>query len=84
MWFFANAFSSVFTISVPDLPTNVKYGATAITSVDGSGVYVQYDEKFYELDCSNKCKWTDMSQTLPKAVVYGIMMYIPPEMSCFS
>jgi len=69
---------------IPDLTTNVEHGTTAITSVDGSGVYVQYEEKFYELDCSNECKWTVMSQTLPKAVDYGIMMYIPPEMSCFS
>jgi len=73
---------------IPDLPTSnpygVQFGATAITSVDGSGVYVQYDEKFYELDCSNECKWTVMSQTLPKAVRHGIMMYIPPELTCFS
>ena len=73
MWFFANTLSYVFTISVPDLPANVYSEATAITSVDGQGVYVQYEEKFYELDCSNECKWTVMSQTLPKAVRHGIL-----------
>ena len=82
----------VITISVPDLPvqTFVKSPA-AITSVEGNGVYVQYDEKFYELNCKvhtykyfQSCKWTVMSQTLPKPVLAGIMMYLPPELTCFS
>jgi len=69
---------------IPDLPSLGVRHATAITSVDGRGIYVQYDEKFYELNCSNRCKWTVMSQTLPKAVRRSIMMYLPPEVTCFS
>jgi len=68
---------------ISDLPTNI-FDPTAITSLDGKGVYVQNDENFYELDCSTECKWIVMAQTLPKSVYGAIMMYLPPDMTCFS
>jgi len=76
----------IFSISVSDLPISANYPSTmaTITSLDGKGVYVQYNEKFYELDCTTTCTWTVMSQTLPKAVNHAIMMYLPPEVTCFS
>ena len=74
---------NTFSISVSDLPINM-FHPTAITSLDGKGVYVQNFEKFYELECSTECKWNLMSQTLPKSVNNAIMMYLPPDVTCFS
>jgi len=68
---------------ISDPPTDIS-GPTAITSVDGKGVYVQNEDEFYELNCSTMCSWTTMPQTLPKAVTSAIMMYLPPEVTCLS
>jgi hypothetical protein len=68
---------------ISDLPDDIIW-PTAITSLDGKGVYVQNKDTFYELKCSTTCSWTVMSQTLPKAVGAAIMMYLPPEVTCFS
>ena len=78
--------------SLPDYlhMDNDKYrGAKALTSLDGKGVYVQYKNKFFEYTCTWGgnfvifCSWTIMPQQVCNGVVGAVMMYLPPETTCF-
>ena len=57
--------SNIYSFSVQDIPS--PYDPTrgnsprAITSVDGSGAYVQQNDHVFELACStSKCSWSLM------------------------
>ena len=68
--------------SVSSLPTTHHtdfWGAKALTSLTGHGVYLQSYKYFYELSCdTNSCHWQIMEHQLTQSVQYSSMMYLPP------
>ena len=79
--------SNISSFSVQDIPP--PYDPTrgnlprAITSVDGSGAYVQQNDHFFELTCStSKCSWSLMDQKLNVGLHGTVLMYLPTDFEC--
>ena len=76
-----------YSILVSSLPSG--YGTNwpqsrALTSLDGKGAYLYSNgDRFFELNCETDCTWSVMSQKLPKNTTNAIMMYLPPNVTCF-
>ena len=71
---------------VSDIPSPYEVttdGPQAIISTDGNGVYIQQNEHFFELTCSNtECLWKTMSQKLKVGRDGAVLMYLPPDFQC--
>ena len=71
---------------VDDIPSSYEAssdGPRAITSVDGTGVYLQQDDQFFELTCSvEKCSWSPMDIKLNIGREGPLLMYLPPNFQC--
>ena len=71
---------------VDDIPSSYEAnsdGPRAITSVDGTGVYLQQDDEFFELTCSVKrCLWSEMDIKLDIDREGPLLMYLPPNFQC--
>ena len=72
--------------SVDDLPTTHDrkfFGAQALPSVTGKGVYVQFNQYFYELVCTSvACQWNIMEKQLTNPVQEAVMLYLPDDYTC--
>ena len=72
--------------AVEDIPSSYESssdGPRAITTVDGTGVYLQQDDQFFELTCSvEKCSWNDMKIKLDIGREGPLLMYLPPNFQC--
>ena len=71
---------------VDDIPSSYEAssdGPRAITSIDGTGVYLQQDDQFFELTCTvKKCSWSSMNIKLDIGRGGPLLMYLPPNFQC--
>ena len=84
--------SNSIWISVAGLPDDNEnqfvrdYGvpaARALTSADGQGVILQYDEHLIELQCQvSGCSWTILQQKLRQSVRGAVVFALPEEYTC--
>ena len=73
-------------ITVSSLPTTHEelfYGAKALPSLSGNGVYLQNKKYFYELTCTTaSCTWSIKPQELKQAAQLSPIMYLPQGYTC--
>ena len=71
---------NISSLSVQDIPppyVSTYDGPRAVTSVDGSGAYLQQNDHFFELTCSTaKCSWSLMDQKLNVGRDGAVLMYL--------
>ena len=70
----------IFSVSsLPALPNPNFYGARALPSFSGNGVYLQSAQFFYELSCNvSSCIWRVMEQQLKEEMRVAVMIYLSP------
>ena len=77
---------NISSFSVQDIPSpyvSTYNGPLAVTSVDGSGAYLQQNDHFFELLCTaSNCSWSLMDQKLDVGRDGGVLMYLPPDFEC--
>ena len=79
--------TSISSFSVQDIPSpfvSTFNGPSAVTSIDGSGAYLQQNDHFFELSCStSKCSWSLMDQKLDVGRDGAVLMYLPADYECW-
>ena len=74
--------TTYYNFLVTDTPTSFSYGARALTTPTGDGLYVLYAQNIYELSCdSTSCSWTTTALSTKLNRQGDLAFYIPDDLA---